>query len=66
MPAHIHTYVHSHTHTLTHTGITDVLSWWTFTDIFEEGGFPKSEFENVYGAMTMHGVPKPVWQVYVK
>merc|ERR1712176_881574 len=42
--------------------VTDVLSWWTFTDIFEEGGFPQKEFTGTYGAMTIHGVPKPVWR----
>lgn len=45
-------------------GVTDVLSWWTFSDVFEEGGLPKQEFSNVYGAMTYHGVPKPAWRAF--
>jgi len=45
-------------------GIVDVLSWWTFTDIFEEGGLPRTEFSDIYGAMTYHGVPKPVWRAF--
>lgn len=45
-------------------GVADVLSWWTFTDIFEEGGLPKTEFSNIYGAMTFHGIPKPVWRAF--
>lgn len=43
-------------------GTTDLLSWWTFTDVFEEGGFPQTEFSNIYGLMTVHGVPKPGWR----
>lgn len=45
-------------------GVLDVMSWWTFSDIFEEGGFPKTEFSAVYGAMTVHGVPKPAWRAF--
>lgn len=45
-------------------GHTDILSWWTFTDVFEEGGLPKSEFENTFGMKTLHGVPKPAWRAF--
>lgn len=45
-------------------GVVDVLSWWTFTDIFEETGLPTTEFSNLYGAMSFHGVPKPVWRAF--
>ena len=47
----------------------DALSYWTFSDVFEENSIPKSEFHDKelahqphYGAMTLHGVPKPVWR----
>ena len=30
--------------------------------VFEEGGFPTSEFTNIYGLMTAHGIPKPGWR----
>jgi hypothetical protein len=30
--------------------------------VFEEGGFPTSEFTNIYGLMTVHGIPKPGWR----
>ena len=43
-------------------GTPDVMSWWTFSDVFEEGGFPTSEFTNIYGLMTVHGIPKPGWR----
>ena len=46
--------------------VTDVLSWWTFTDIFEEG-IPieeHTEYQNVYGLMTVSGIPKPGWRAF--
>ena len=42
----------------------DLYSYWTFTDIFEEGGLPLIEFKNIYGMMTIHGVPKPAWRAF--
>jgi hypothetical protein len=47
-------------------GVTDVLSWWTFTDIFEEGTpvDNHTEYMNIYGLMTVSGVPKPGWRAF--
>ena len=50
----------------------DALSYWTFSDIFEENSIPRTEFHPVnesysqphYGAMTLHGIPKPVWRAF--
>ena len=42
----------------------DMYSYWTFSDVFEEGGLPRVEFKNVYGLMTVHGVPKPAWRAF--
>jgi xylan 1,4-beta-xylosidase len=42
----------------------DLYSYWTFTDVFEEGGLAQEEFKNVYGMMTVHGIPKPVWRAF--
>ena len=42
----------------------DLYSYWTFTDVFEEGGLPRIEYKNVYGAMSVSGVPKPVWRAF--
>ena len=28
-------------------GVTNIMSWWTFSDVFEEGGFPTKEFTDV-------------------
>lgn len=30
--------------------------------VFEEGGLPSTEYSNIYGLMTYHGVPKPGWR----
>ena len=38
------------------------LSYWTFTDIFEEGGFGSPPFHNEYGMMTIRGIQKPVFR----
>ena len=54
------------------SGVVDIMSWWTFTDVFEEGGFPGApgknagagEFSNIYGLMTVHGIPKPGWRAF--
>ena len=43
-------------------GLVNISSYWTFSDVFEEGGFPTSEFTNIYGLMTVHGIPKPGWR----
>merc|ERR1719440_104461 len=47
-------------------GVTDVLSWWTFTDVFEESTAiaDHTEFMNIYGLMTVSGVPKPGWRAF--
>jgi xylan 1,4-beta-xylosidase len=46
------------------SGHVDVLSWWTFSDVFEEGGLPTTEFQDIYGLMTYHGVRKPGWRAF--
>lgn len=33
-------------------------SFWTFSDLFEEGGMPFGEFHSGFGLMTLHGIPK--------
>jgi len=45
-------------------GEVDLLSWWTFTDIFEEGWMRATPFQNGYGLMTVNGVPKPSWRAF--
>jgi len=42
----------------------DMFSWWTFSDVFEEGWMQSDPFHNGYGMMTVHGVRKPVWRAF--
>jgi xylan 1,4-beta-xylosidase len=45
------------------TGL-DVLSYWTFTGIFEEGWLAGPPFQDTWGAMTEEGIRKPVWRAF--
>lgn len=36
----------------------DTFTFWTASDIFEEGPLPQAPFSNTYGLLTVHGVPK--------
>lgn len=42
----------------------DIFSWWTFSDVFEEGWMRSEPFHNGFGMMTMRGVRKPVWRAF--
>jgi len=43
---------------------TEVLSYWTFTDIFEEGGFVSAPFHDGFGLLNVNRVPKPVYRAF--
>eukprot|EP01121_Diplochlamys_sp_Union-15-3_P002178 TRINITY_DN1189_c0_g1_i1.p1 TRINITY_DN1189_c0_g1~~TRINITY_DN1189_c0_g1_i1.p1 ORF type:complete len:490 (+),score=93.80 TRINITY_DN1189_c0_g1_i1:52-1521(+) len=47
-------------------GVVDVLSYWTFSDVFEEGGFPSDNvpFYGGFGLMNLYGVPKPAYRAF--
>ena len=45
-------------------GLVDGYSFWTFSDIFEEGGMPSQPFHGGFGLLTLHGVPKPVYRAF--
>eukprot|EP01119_Soliformovum_irregulare_P000058 TRINITY_DN10050_c0_g1_i1.p1 TRINITY_DN10050_c0_g1~~TRINITY_DN10050_c0_g1_i1.p1 ORF type:complete len:493 (-),score=73.35 TRINITY_DN10050_c0_g1_i1:108-1586(-) len=51
-------------------GVVQALSWWPFTDIFEEGGlYPdpyalKSGWLPVDGLMNVYGIPKPNYRAF--
>ncbi|MGN0906527.1 MAG: hypothetical protein ACI4NM_05205, partial [Bullifex sp.] len=49
---------------LDNAGRTDSLSWWVFTDIFEEEGGGPEAFHGGFGLMTQHGIRKPSWWAY--
>jgi len=40
------------------------LSYWTFTDIFEEGGALSPSFHGGFGLMNIQGIPKPSYFAY--
>jgi xylan 1,4-beta-xylosidase len=42
----------------------DVWSWWTFSDVFEEGWMRSPPFHNGYGLCTVHGTRKPAWRAF--
>ncbi|EGD74675.1 hypothetical protein PTSG_12384 [Salpingoeca rosetta] len=41
-----------------------LFSWWTFTDVFEEGGMNPSPFSNAFGLQNIYGVAKPVYRAF--
>jgi xylan 1,4-beta-xylosidase len=45
-------------------GLVEGYSYWTFSDIFEEGGMPSAEFHGGYGLMTLHGIPKASYRAF--
>ncbi|MFJ4413366.1 beta-xylosidase [Streptomyces sp. NPDC088925] len=40
------------------------LSYWTFTDVFEEGGAGDELFHGGFGMITLPGIPKPTFHAY--
>ena len=42
----------------------DVLSWWTFSDLFEEHGLRGEPFDGSFGLITALGVRKPAWRAF--
>jgi xylan 1,4-beta-xylosidase len=46
------------------TGIADSLSYWTFTDIFEEGGAGDTIFHGGFGLINLQGIVKPAYHAY--
>lgn len=45
-------------------GLTDSLSYWVFTDIFEEAGPGPEAFHGGFGLLTMQGIKKPSYLAY--
>ncbi|HXJ88766.1 MAG TPA: glycosyl hydrolase family 39 [Candidatus Binatia bacterium] len=40
-------------------GLVDMMSFWTFSDVFEEGGPKQEPFDGGFGLMAMGGIKKP-------
>ncbi len=45
-------------------GLADGYSFWTFSDIFEEGYFSSTPFHGGFGLLTLHGIPKPSYRAF--
>lgn len=45
-------------------GCVDSLSYWAFSDIFEEEGGGQEPFHGGFGMITQHGIPKPTYHAY--
>lgn len=45
-------------------GLVKGYSYWTFTDIFEEGGMPSAAFHGGFGLLTMAGIPKATYRAF--
>jgi xylan 1,4-beta-xylosidase len=42
-------------------GLVDMMSYWTFSDVFEEQGVVKTPFYGGYGLIAVGGIPKPAY-----
>jgi xylan 1,4-beta-xylosidase len=45
-------------------GLAQGMSYWTYTDLFEEPGPPDRSFHGGFGLMNREGVRKPAWFAY--
>jgi xylan 1,4-beta-xylosidase len=45
-------------------GLADIMSYWTFSDVFEEQGVVKQSFYGGYGLMAAGGLPKPSFNAF--
>lgn len=45
-------------------GLVQGMSYWTYSDLFEEPGPPTKPFEGGFGLMNPQGVRKPAWFAY--
>jgi xylan 1,4-beta-xylosidase len=46
------------------SGYAQAMSYWTYSDLFEEPGPPDRPFQGGFGLMTREGVRKPAWFAY--
>ncbi|MGH8262339.1 MAG: GH39 family glycosyl hydrolase [Steroidobacteraceae bacterium] len=45
-------------------GLLEALSYWTFSDVFEEGGVAKTPFYGGFGLIATGGIPKPSFNAF--
>jgi xylan 1,4-beta-xylosidase len=45
-------------------GLVDEMSYWTFSDVFEEQGVVKTPFYGGFGLLSAGGIPKPAYNAF--
>jgi xylan 1,4-beta-xylosidase len=45
-------------------GLVDIMSYWTFSDVFEEQGVVKTPFYGGFGLIAAGGIPKPAYEAF--
>ena len=45
-------------------GLVQDMSYWTFSDVFEEGGVVKTPFYGGFGLLAVGGIPKPAFNAF--
>jgi xylan 1,4-beta-xylosidase len=45
-------------------GLVDMMSYWTFSDVFEEQGVVKTPFYGGFGLIAADGIPKPAFAAF--
>ena len=45
-------------------GMTEMMSYWSFSDVFEEQGVVKTPFYGGYGLVAERGIPKPAFDAF--
>jgi xylan 1,4-beta-xylosidase len=45
-------------------GLVDQMSWWTFSDVFEENGVRTEPFDGGFGLMAAGGIRKPSYNAF--
>jgi xylan 1,4-beta-xylosidase len=45
-------------------GLTQMMSYWTFSDVFEEQGVVKTPFYGGFGLLAEDGIPKPAFNAF--
>jgi xylan 1,4-beta-xylosidase len=45
-------------------GLVDIMSYWTFSDVFEEQGVVKMPFYGGFGIIAEDGIPKPAFNAF--
>ncbi|MGA7220282.1 MAG: glycosyl hydrolase family 39 [Candidatus Sulfotelmatobacter sp.] len=46
-------------------GLVDMMSYWSFSDVFEEQGVVKTPFYGGYGLIAEDGIPKPAYNAFL-